>query len=418
MIHRLHNPVRAYAWGSRTHIARLTARDLEELPAAEMWIGCHPRSPSRIGSPEGLRLRDLIAQAPEPALGGRVRARFGDELPFLMKLLAASEPLSLQVHPPRDRAERRFAEQLAAGIPLDARERSYPDPLHKPELLYALTRFEGMAGFRDVHKTAAILRALHLDWLEAVADQLERSDAPGALRSVVTRWLALPESAVRGMLADVRAAALSAEARAHAAPRPRRPVLLEASEVARESLRVYSATVPLIDRYPVDPGVLVTLLLNHVVLAPGEAMFIEAGVVHAYTSGFGVEIMASSDNVLRAGLTPKHVDIPELLQVADFTPIDPPYCAATPIASGIRLSPPIDEFELLVLQLNQDSAVLAGATPRLALCLRDTVELHAQGTTVTLEQGDAVFVEAASGSLTASGHGRLAIGQPASASSR
>lgn len=411
MIHRLHNPVRAYAWGSRTHIARLTARDLGGLPAAEMWIGTHPGAPSQLETEPGTTLREVIAAEPERTLGPQVRLRFGDELPFLMKLLAASEPLSLQVHPPRDRAERRFAEQLAAGIPLDARERSYPDPSHKPELLYALTRFEGMAGFRDVRKTAAILRGLDLGWLDAVAVRLERGDSRNALRSLVTDWLALPEDVVRARLADVRAAAATAEARAHGAPRLQRPKVVDASEVARESVRVYAATVPLIDRYPGDAGVLVTLLLNHVVLAPGESMFIGAGVVHAYTSGFGVEIMASSDNVLRAGLTPKHVDIPELLEVADFAAMAPPNCAASTVLSGIRLSPPVDEFELLVLDLNDDGAVLEHAAPRLALCLRDKVELHAGGTGVTLEQGEAVFVEATSGPLTAKGHGRVAIGQ-------
>jgi mannose-6-phosphate isomerase len=186
---------------------------------------------------------------------------------------------------------------------------------------------------------------------------------------------------------------------------------IDASEVARESVRVYAASVPLIDRYPSDPGVLVTLLLNHVVMAPGESLFIEAGIVHAYTSGFGVEIMASSDNVLRAGLTPKHIDIPELLQVADFSPVAPPHFTASPVMGGIKLSPPVEEFELMVLNLRNEGVVLEHVAPRLVLCLHNTIELLVGNASVTLAQGEAVFVEAASGPLTARGLGRLAIGQ-------
>jgi mannose-6-phosphate isomerase len=377
-----------------------------------MWVGAHPTSPSLVDGEGRQTLLDLIAADPDRTLGAAdIRARFGEQLPFLMKLLAACAPLSLQVHPTRERAEQRFAEELMAEIPLNARERSYPDPSHKPELLYALTRFEGMAGFRDTRKTAPIIRGLELPWLDRVADQLEGTDASRVLRSVVTSWLAMASGDVRRLLVDVRAAAIAAEARAHGASRLHRPVPLEASEVARESVRVYAATVPLIDRYPSDPAVLVTLLLNHVVLAPGESMFIAAGTVHAYTSGFGVEIMASSDNVLRAGLTPKHVDIPELLEVADFVPVAPPRWVAAPDGPGIKLAPPVDEFELLILDLRGDRPTLEHVAPRLALCLRDKVELQAGGTVITLEQGEAAFVEAGSGPLTVTGHGEVAIGQ-------
>jgi len=417
MIHRLANPIRPYAWGSRTHIARLTAQDLGDGPAAEMWIGAHPTAPSRIEGGDQTLL-DAIAADPTRTLGAAAHARFGDRLPFLMKLLAASEPLSLQVHPDHGRARRRCAEQDAAGIPLQARERSYPDPCAKPELVYALTRFEGMVGFRDAGKTATVLRGLQLGWLDEAADELEGAEPATALRELATAWLSLPRADVGHKLADVRQAALDAEARAHSAPRLRRPVPLQPDDVARESVRVYAATVPLIDRYPDDPGVMVTLLLNHVVLAPGESMFIDAGIVHAYTSGFGLELMASSDNVLRAGLTPKHVDIPELLAVADFSPVPPPRLAASPTAGGLRLAPPVDDFELLVLEPRGGSVVLEHETPRLALCLSDEVELHADGTSIALGQGESVFVEALGRPLRITGHGRACVGQTPAPASR
>jgi mannose-6-phosphate isomerase len=315
-----------------------------------MWIGAHPGWPSLVGAEGGQPLQDLIDVDPARALGSDVVGRLGRRLPFLMKLLAASEPLSLQVHPAQERARRRFAEQEAAAIPRHARDRSYPDPSHKPELLFALTRLEGMAGFLDIDSSAAILRGFQLDWLDDVARDLEGDHRPpSGLRSVVTRWLALSPAVTRVRLDELRAAAIGAEARAHRAARLHRPAPVDAADVSRESVRVYAATVPLVDRYPDDPGVLVTLLLNHLVLAPGEAMFVDAGIVHAYTSGLGVEIMATSDNVLRAGLTPKHVDIPELLEVADFRPIPPP--RQLPVREGrvLRFAPPVDEFELCVI---------------------------------------------------------------------
>ena len=412
MMHRLHNPVRPYAWGSHTHIARLTGRDLGYEPAAEMWIGAHPSSSSQVGGEGGQPLHHLIAGDPVRALGGDNVDRLGERLPFLMKLLAAREPLSLQVHPATERARRRCTEQEAAGIARDARERGYPDPWHKPELLFALTRLEGMAGFRDVGSTATILRGLRLGWLDDAAHDLEANDRPeSALRSLVTRWLALSSADVRALLHEVRAAAIAAEDRAHRAPRLHRPTPVDAADVSRESVRVYAATVPLVDRYPDDPAVLVTLLLNHLVLAPGEALFVDAGIIHAYMSGFAVEIMAMSDNVLRAGLTAKHVDIPELLDVADFHPVQSPRLHPVQDGALLRLAPPVDEFELCVITPVGEAVVLGHEAPRMAVCLAGEIRLRDDQGAITLEQGAAVFVDAEGGPLRITGDGRVAVGQ-------
>jgi mannose-6-phosphate isomerase len=412
MIHRLHNPVRPYAWGSRTHIAGLTSREFGDQPVAEMWIGAHPSAPSRLGDDQGERLDDVIAAAPARTLGSYAQALHGDRLPYLLKLLAASEPLSLQVHPEAERAQRGFNAQEAAGMATDAWDRSYPDPSHKPELLHALTRFEGLAGFRDTGKTAAILRGLRLPWLDRDAGFLDNHhDAEQAVSELVTGWMSLPEDDVKRLLADVGAAAMSAEQRAHSAARPHRPTAMDAAEIARESVRVFAATAALVERYPTDPGVLVTLLLNHVVLAPGESMFIEAGVVHAYTAGFGIEIMASSDNVLRAGLTRKHVDVPELLAAASFQPIPPPRYVGTRVGADTVLAPPVAEFELHLLDLDGSAVTLGHPAPRVVLCLRDKVELSAGGEGLTLDQGEAAFVEAISGELTLCGPGRAVVAQ-------
>src|SRR3954454_6247569 len=400
-MHLLESPVRAYAWGSRTHIPRLSGLPITEAPAAEMWFGAHPTAPSLVESGRGLD--EVIAEAPTLCLGSAVVDSFGPRLPFLMKLLAAAEPLSLQVHPTSERARIRFAQEEAAGILPTAPHRSYPDSSHKPELVYALTRFEGMAGFRDPAETATILRLLRLDWLDDFAAELDFPETPfQTLRSVVTDMLRLSGEDLRARLKDLKAAAEEAEAFSHRPHVRLRPPDVEAQSVERESVRVFAQTSRLIDRYPEDPGVLITLLLNHVVLAAGEAMFIDAGVMHAYTSGFGVEIMASSDNVVRAGLTSKHVDVDETLQITDFTPMPPPRWSGSPLdeADAVVLSPPVQEFELVVATMVAGERLTEPAGPAIALCLEGGLTVATAASNEALSQGESVFVEASEGPST------------------
>ncbi len=375
-------------------------------------MGAHPAAPSRLD--DGRRLDEVISAAPERLLGREVAVRFGPRLPFLMKLLAAAEPLSLQVHPTSERARIGCAAQDAAGIPLSAPERSYPDASHKPELIYALTRFEGMAGFRDPVKTAAILRRLRLPWLQAVADRLDATSTPfQTLRAVVTDMLATSGPALSGRLQELQQAATLAAAEVHHPDPRRRPPHVDPHDVSRESRRVYEAVAALVDRYPADPGVLVTLLLNHVVLAAGEAMYVDAGIIHAYTSGFGVEIMASSDNVVRAGLTPKHVDIPELLEITNFTPVPPPLWAPLPRdrMGTLAFSPPVDEFELVIHQATPDGAPLDRTGPRIAVALDAPVVLRTEAAEHDLPRGEAVFIAADDPPVAAHGQGRVALGR-------
>lgn len=370
-----------------------------------MWIGAHPGAPSVL--PDGRTLDEAIAEDPDAMLGPEVRRRFGDRLPFLMKLLAAGEPLSLQVHPTSERARIRFEEQEVAGIPLTAPERSYQDRSHKPELIYALTRFEGMAGFRDPTKTAVILRGLGLPWLDAIATRLKRTATPfQELRSVVTELLATPEPLLGHRLGQLRVAAVAAEQHLHATTALRRSTSPDPSVVERESIRVYAALPPLIERYPHDAGVLVTLLLNHVVLAAGEAMFIDAGVIHAYTSGFGVEVMASSDNVLRAGLTRKHVDARELLEISNFTPVPPPLWLPSSSGGVAHFRPPVAEFELYV-GAPADSELPTAPSALLvldgSLCVTDAAG------SFTMAQGETVFITREHVDVRLEGDARIAL---------
>ena len=276
-------------------------------PHAELWVGAHPGDPARL--PDGRRLDAYIDDRPVEVLGPHAHETFGPRLPYLVKALAAAEPLSLQVHPTSERARIGYELEDQAGVPLGASERSYQDRFHKPEMIVAITRFEGMAGFRDVEKTVQILRLLGHPWADRVAKELDTAPPYQALHAVVSEVLDQRGDGLQQLVAEIAAAAGAAEQRGHQAFRTSGRRYLDRASVERESTRLFAQTAALARKYPADPGVLVTLLLNHVVLSPGEAMFLDAGVVHAYSSGFGVEIMAASDNVVRAGLTPKHVDV-------------------------------------------------------------------------------------------------------------
>jgi mannose-6-phosphate isomerase len=355
-------------------------------------------------------LSDAIREHPDDFLGSDVATKFGSQLPYLMKVLAAAEPLSLQVHPTSERARLGFAAEEVAGIPRAAANRRYRDPSHKPELIFALTRFEGMAGFRDVTKTAEIMRLLSLPWADDLAERLDDSQATAfqCLREIVTELLRLPSPQVRNRLASLAHASPAAERALHREDPRRRPPAVDRNSVERESRRVFAQTPQLCRRYPDDPGVLVTLLLNHVVLAAGEAMFVEAGIVHAYASGFGVEIMASSDNVVRAGLTPKHIDVDELLRITNFTPVPPPLWASSGVhVHDAEFRPPVTEFALRVARAPVDD--LSAAGPRIVLVLEGSVDLQSATEHQRLRRGDAVFIRALDGPVTATGQARLAV---------
>lgn len=286
--------LRSYAWGDRTFIPNLLGQDATAEPCAEAWFGAHPVAPSGVVG-EDVGYDQWIAADPSGVLGPRVQTAHG-QLPFLLKLLSAARPLSIQVHPNAARAARGFAEEEAAGIPLDARERRFKDPHHKPELVVALTPFDALCGFRPAReRTAALARAPELASVLAPADE-----SPEALHQALARYYAADDATVT--------AALQAWLDR-----------LEASSAASDSdsdwlLRVHKAT----GRKTPDRGLPFVVLLHRLRLQPGQALFLPAGVPHAYLGGAAVELMANSDNVLRAGLTQKHVDPQTLLEVVRF----------------------------------------------------------------------------------------------------
>lgn len=351
------NTPRDYAWGSDGQISELLGLEASGRPEAELWLGAHPGSPSRVvGTDE--TLIDIV--------GGR--------LPFLLKVLAAGSPLSLQAHPTPAQAEEGFARENALGIPLDSSERNYKDPYPKPELIYAVSeRFEALCGFRPAADIRAAFEGL------GVTALAERLVDDGSLRGVF-EWLI-----TRGEGVDEVVAAVSA-----------------AADTSTPEL----ATVRLLaEAYPGDPGIVISLMLHRVTLARGEALYLRAGNIHAYLSGVGIELMASSDNVLRGGLTPKHIDVPELLSVLDFRPVAVPYLMPEHPSSGVEVfRPDVPDFVLAVIQ-DEGSYALTG--PAIALCTDGDLEIVGSGSAYNLSRGDAVYITPDEGALTFAGLGTV-----------
>ncbi|GAB3397202.1 mannose-6-phosphate isomerase, class I [Schumannella luteola] len=328
------NTPRDYAWGSTTAIAELLGTTPSGGPEAELWLGAHPGSPARLVDGTGTLL-DVV--------DGR--------LPFLLKVLAAGSPLSLQAHPTPQQAEEGFAREEEAGVALDDPTRNYKDSFHKPELIYALSSsFRALCGFRATAETRAVLADAAGD--AAIADLIERLGDDAQLRPVF-EWLITRGEGVDALIAAVVSASAAESARG----------------LSWDTVRL------LADAYPGDPGIVISLLINTVELTPGEVLYLPAGNIHAYLGGLGIELMASSDNVLRGGLTPKHVDVPELLSVLDFRPLPVPYLAPETPRPGVRVfRPDVPDFVLTVV----DEAALADGAD-LALDGRPAIALWAQG---------------------------------------
>lgn len=345
---RLVNTVRPYAWGSTTAIPALLGTAPTGEPQAELWMGAHPGAPS--GTPRG-PLDEVIGEAPERELGPAAVTAFGPRLPFLLKVLAAGAPLSLQVHPDRTQAAEGHAAEEAAGIPVDAPHRNYKDTNHKPELVCALTPFDGLCGFRPPAESADLLAGLDVDSLKPYVDLLHAQPEESALREVLT--------AVLGADREEMAATVH-----------------EAAAAAERLGGPYAPYASLARHYPGDPGVIAAMLLNHVRLQPGEALFLGAGVPHAYLDGLAVEIMANSDNVLRCGLTPKHIDVPELLRIVRFEASDPGVLRPEATPGGEEVyDTPAEEFRLsrLVLAPGAEAVDLTTSGPQILLCTAGAV---------------------------------------------
>ena len=378
---RLHGRVQAYAWGSRTELARLQGRPTPTAePEAELWLGAHPRGPAIAEAPDGHRrpLRDVLTEDPIGALGADVAARFGPNLPYLLKVLAVEHPLSLQAHPSAPQARAGFDAEEARGVARDAPERTFHDPWPKPELLCALTPVTALIGFRDPARTVRLLRALDIPVLGRIVERLDLGGA-AVLGDVVRELLTWPSDDRASLVAAVHDAAATLTEDA--------PFAVEAQNLVR-----------LAAAYPSDPGVVVASLLELVRLDPGEVVYLPPGQLHSYLHGTAVELMAASDNVLRGGLTAKHVDVDGLLDILDSRTLTAPLVAPRDLGTEAVYDTDAPHFLLSRVPVNGE-VVLDRRGPETLLVVEGDATASADGTDVPLAAGQAAFVPASTRTL-------------------
>ena len=383
---KMHNGVQNYAWGSKDALTKLYGiKDSEGRPMAELWMGAHPKSSSQVENSRGesVSLREQITADLTAQLGAKVARRFG-ELPFLFKVLCADQPLSIQVHPSKSAAEIGYAKENAAGIPLDAAERNYKDPNHKPELVYALTPFQAMNGFRELREMVSLLQPV-AGAHPLIATFLTSPDVDH-LRTLFAGLLSL-EGEDKSRALDVLKSVLDEQ---HGEP--------------WDTIRSIS------EFYPDDSGLFSPLLLNVITLQPGEGMFLYAETPHAYLKGVSLEVMANSDNVLRAGLTPKYIDIPELLANLKFNAKPASELLTTPVVKGAELNFPIpvEDFAFSIHSLAAEPQTLEQDSAAIIFCIEGQSVLLKNNQTLVLNPGESCFLSATESPVTVSGNGRIA----------
>jgi mannose-6-phosphate isomerase len=388
-VRRMVNPVMGYAWGSHDALAALQGRPATGVAEAELWMGAHPQAPSQLELDDGSaqRLDALIAADPVGVLGQQCVAQFGPRLPFLLKVLAAEQPLSLQVHPGDEQARRGFAAEEAAGVDRMAPDRNYRDPFGKPELLVALTDFHVLQGFRPADEAAATLSALPVDGLGSLIEALQGGTPTGEVFLRLIEW---PIGDCARLVAEVSAGsgALAAD-----------------------------GVGPLIARlavtYPADPGVVGVLLLNYLTLHPLEGLYVRPGQIHAYLHGTGIEVLGGSDNVIRGGLTPKHVSAEQLRAILSVDAAAPAVVAAVASTDGSQTWPtPQPEFELRRQQIGAMQHLVPGG-PAVLLCLEGKLEIGDRDGSVTLGPGESAFAFGGA-ELEVAGSGVLVRANPGS----
>jgi mannose-6-phosphate isomerase len=365
---RISAAVQNYDWGSPTAIPAFLGEAATGEPVAELWFGTHPLGTSQVTGPNGARpLSDLVG-----------------DLPFMLKMLAPAQPLSIQVHPASALAASGFAAENAAGIALTDPTRDYRDPFHKPEMVYALTPFETLVGLRPVEEAVRLLAPLD----DPVAKSLlARSDA-GAVGMVEFLLSSPPEAAAIDSFVAACAAQLDA-----------------GTDIGRGYLTVVETA----HVHPGDPGPAVALLMNRLTLESGTSAFIGSGLIHAHLFGLCLEVMAASDNVFRAGLTTKRINPQGVLDSLDTADSVEPAIAPVAFGSATKIFDPGTGLFALAVTAG-DEARLPGSGQRILLCLDGDVELVAEsGERIKLVRGQAAFVTADDGSLAARGRGTTAL---------
>ena len=410
-IYRLENPVQRYAWGSVDGISEtLGIPNPGGGPLAEIWMGAHPSAPSKaIVEGSKIGLDELIRRSPQEALGASVVAKLGSSLPFLFKVLSAGTPLSIQAHPSKRKAQLGFERESLGGIPVDAAERNYRDPNHKPEMAVALTRFELICGFRPVPEIIENMRLVAPGEFERALERLERDPSRVELSVFFYGLISADERAHAKLLAAASKGIAAA---------------LDSGLVPAGREEAFRWVLRIMEFFPGDVGAILPLVLNHVVLEPGQAAFIAPGELHAHLTGTCLEIMANSDNVIRGALTKKFVDLPELVSVLSFnpervTPVLPSEVAPCEEAYPIC----VPDFEISKVSVGSGRSYRRSSRgPEILLCASGKAELRCPGNAkdeerLVLMRGEAAFVAAdacdyelttATGGMAANGAGTAA----------
>ncbi len=381
----LKNTIQKYAWGSHSAIQQLTDAAPSEAPWAELWMGAHPKSPSKVWiDGQWISLDELIPRFPEKILGEKTAKKFNNTLPYLFKVLAAEQPLSIQAHPNAAQAQIGFERESEAGLSITAPTRNYKDNSHKPECICALTPFTGLKGFRKIDSAVELLDRFCPNGLAAEIKDLKTRD----LKLFFQSLMELPDQQKETIIQET---VNNAEKQA------------TSDRTSRWILKLYQ-------QYPNDIGVISPLFLNLFCLEPGQALFLPAGELHAYLDGLGIELMANSDNVLRGGLTPKHVDVPELLNILNFAESEIDILLPENVSECEGRYPVYaEEFQLSVVQVSDSKTFVSpkNRSIEILLCTRGNADLsYDSGTTnaINFKKGDSILIPAAVGSYRVYGN--------------
>ena len=377
------NTVLDYAWGSLTAIPELLGEsNSANIPQAEMWLGAHPKAPSLVSFDGGWKsLLNVIETYPEKILGRDAARRFDKKLPYLLKVLAAAKPLSIQAHPSADQAREGFERENGLAIPLDAPDRNYKDENHKPECLCALEPFWAMCGFRPIKQIVELMLKVCPLELAGEIKLLQSSEERQGLESFFKSLLTMDSVRQNRII---------------------REVLKNVANLSNTDNPAFKWILKLAADYPRDIGILSPVYLNLIRLKPGQALFLPAGVLHAYLEGTGIELMANSDNVLRGGLTPKHIDAPELLKVLIFESSPIEVLQSRKIQATETVYPtPAKEFVLSKIVVTSEKIYSSSASHNveIILCTEGiaTIEVGDVETTLELQRGMSALVPAAAG---------------------
>ncbi len=381
-IHILKNTIQNYAWGSNTAIPEILGEAQSGEPQAELWMGAHPKAPSSVVCDEtSIALNEYINSNPTDILGKTTAEKFRNKLPFLFKILAAEKPLSIQAHPNLSQAREGFKRENDDGIPLDSPSRNYRDDNHKPEIICALTPYWAMNGFRYAEDSINLLDVIAGDKVASdnLADELDAFKKEPNAQGLKLFFQSLMEM-----------------------DEERKKKVIDKSVILAEQFAddnpAFEWLVRLHEEYPGDIGIFSPLLLNLIQLKPGEAMFLHAGVLHAYLHGVGIELMANSDNVLRGGLTPKHIDLPELFKVVNFkeTPLDILKPESANSAESVYASS-ADEFVLSVINISADNRYKSERNRSIEIMIctdGDAVIVDSIGESMKIKRGTSLMIPA------------------------